>query len=475
MKRTTTLLLLLLLLLLFPGACGGPEGASAPRNLILISLDTLRPDHLGCYGHARETSPAIDALAARGVRFADASSSAPWTLPAHTTMFTGLYPSHHGVKDYSQRLAAESVTLAELLSEHGFQTWALVNTWNIADPRFEIFQGFAEKDVHYIRETEKGPKGNQVILNTGWKVEASARNLLAKRDPARPYFLFMHFYDAHTDFTPAQEYRERFVSPYPGKLDGTTGQLMGIREQGVRLAEADLTFLRELYDAEIRQLDDLLARFFAFLEEQGLLEDTLIVLTSDHGEEFQEHGGLLHGRTQFDELLRVPLILAGPGVPRGVVVDQPVSLVDLAPTVLARFGLESPAHMDGLDLAPTWSGTTLAPRPLFGEADHNNVLDGKQVIDIKRMARLGHEKLHLDRPSETVQLFDLSTDPRETRDLAADSPAKVALLRAALASFLDGAVAGETSGAELSEENLELLRQLGYSGEDDAKKPKKPK
>jgi arylsulfatase A-like enzyme len=448
-------------------ACGARASDGAPRNLILISLDTLRPDHLSCYGHTPATSPTIDALAARGVRFADASSAAPWTLPSHTTMFTGLYPSHHGVKDYANRLAPEATTLAEVLAQHGFQTWAVINTWNIADPRFEIFQGFAPDDVHYIKE-ESGSGAGQVILDTGPEVEAQARACLERRRRDQPFFLFAHFYDAHTDFTPEPSYRDAFVQPYAGKVDGTTGQLMAIRNQGLRLRDSDLAYLRQLYDAEIRQLDDVLARFFAFLEREDLLDDTLVVLVSDHGEEFQEHGGLLHGRSQHQELLRVPWILAGPGIPRGVVVQEPVGLVDLLPTVLARFGLAPPGPLDGVDVAPTWSGGTLGQRLLFGEADHNNIQDGKPVVDIKRMARLGSSTLHVDRTSGAATLFDLAGDPGEQHDRAGDDPERVALLRAALARFLDGAVAGQESGAALTEENLELLRKLGYAGEDEA-------
>jgi arylsulfatase A-like enzyme len=461
-----------LLVLVLGASCGGGAGrddVARPRNVVLISLDTLRPDHLSCYGHARETSPAIDALAARGVRFADASSAAPWTLPSHATMFTGLYPSHHGVKDYSHRLPAERVTLAEILREHGFQTFAVINTWNIADPRFEIFQGFAPADVHYVRETVPGAGGDQIVKNTGAEVAKKARERLEGRDRTRPFFLLAHFYDAHTDFTPTPENRARFVSTYPGKLDGTTSQLLALRSQGVRLGEADLRFLRELYDAEIRGLDELLAGFLGFLREEGLERDTLVVLTSDHGEEFQEHGGLLHGRTQYEELLRVPLVFAGPGIPRGRVVDQPVSLVDLLPTILGRLGIAPPPDLDGLDLAPAWSGGRLAERLLFGEADHNNVVGGQQVIDVRRMARLGREKLHLERDTGRVQLFDLAGDPGERRDLSATSPQRVALLRAALARFLDGAVAGEESGTELDEEDLRLLRELGYAGDEPGK------
>jgi arylsulfatase A-like enzyme len=452
-------------------ACGAKGADSTrPRNVVLISIDTLRPDHLGCYGYARETSPTIDALAAGGVRFADATSSAPWTLPAHTTMFTGLYPSHHGVKDYEHRLPASAVTLAEVLRDQGFQTFAAVNTWNIADPRFEIFQGFAPGDLVYVRETAQVQGGGQVILNTGREVVAKAEAALRGRDGRRPFFLFLHLYDAHTDYTPSAEYRERFVSPYGGALQGdsvSTGQLFEIRARNITLGARDVQFLREMYDAEIRATDDILAGFLAFLEESGLARDTLIVFTSDHGEEFQEHGGLLHGRTQFQELLAVPLIVRGPGVPRGVVVEEPVSLVDLFPTVLGCLGLPLPGPVDGLDLASAWNGGRLAPRALFGEADHNNVVDGKPVVDIKRMARFGDEKLHVDRHSGAVALYDLAKDPGEARDLAAERAERVAVLRAALSRFLDGEVTSEASGAELSDENLELLRELGYAGDEE--------
>ncbi len=457
-------LVLLSALVGLTSACGAD---ARPRNVVLISLDTLRPDHLSCYGHARETSPAIDALAARGVRFADALSPAPWTLPAHTSMFTGLYPSHHGVKDYAHRLAEDSTTLAEVLREHGFQTFAVVNTWNIANPSFEIFQGFDAADVHYVKEARPGPGGGQIIANTGAQVAEKARELLRGRATDRPFFLFAHFYDAHTDFTPEPEYRERFVAPYAGRLDGTTGQLYALREAGLRLGPADLRFLRDLYDAEIRQLDDVVAGFLAFLDEQGLTDETLIVLTSDHGEEFQEHGGLLHGRTQYEELLRVPLILAGPGLPEGRVVEEPASLIDLAPTILGRLGLAPPGPLDGLDLAAAWEGRGLPTRAFFGEADHNNVVDGKPAADIKRMVRLGHEKLHLDRHTSRVQLFDLAEDPGEVRDLSPTAPERVRALQEELARFVQGARAGLASGAQPSEEERELLRQLGYAGDDE--------
>jgi arylsulfatase A-like enzyme len=434
------------------------------RNLILISLDTLRADRLGCYGNPRNLTPALDALAAAGVRFADASSVAPWTLPSHATLLTGLYPRRHGVMDYGHQLPAERVTLAEILGKHGFERFAVLNTWSLAEPRFALLQGFEPAAVRYVPETEESPHGGLRSVNSGAAVAAAARDVLAARDESRRFFLFLHFFDAHTDYTPRPEYRRRFVSPYRGTLDGTTRQLTALREQGARLSDADLRYLRELYDAEVRQLDDVPAGLFADFEARGLLQDTLIALTADHGEEFQEHGGLLHGRTQYQELLAVPLILRGPGLPRAHLVSEPVSLVDLAPTLLARLGVPASEPFDGIDLAPSWAqpALPLPPRPLFGEADHNNTDAGRPVIDSRRMVRRGSEKLCVDRVTERTELYDLAHDPGERDDLAARAPERVARLSAELAKHLGAGAPPQPNRSSLSPADLELLRSLGY-------------
>ena len=305
-----------------------------------------------------------------------------------------------------------------------------------------------------------------MILNTGRAVLESVEDFLEQRDEAQPFFLFAHFYDAHTDFTPDPEHRAKFVAPYAGKLDGSTGQLFALRDQGVRLPPKDLDFLRQMYMAEIHQLDVLVGELVAGLERRGVLDETLIVLTSDHGEEFQEHGGFLHGRTQFQELLAVPLIVRGPGIPSGRVVTEPVALVDLYPTILSFLEIASPALVDGLDLAPLWRDGALPRRVLFGEADHNNIVDRKPVLDIKRSARLGGDKLHFDRSDERVQLFALGADPFEQEDRAAAEPERTAFLRQELQRFLDGEQSALASGHEMSVEEQALLEQLGYGGGD---------
>jgi arylsulfatase A-like enzyme len=457
----------MMLLAALAGACGGSraDDDGRPRNVILISIDTLRPDHLGCYGHERDTSPTLDAVAKRGVRFTDVTAAAPWTLPSHATMLTGLYPSHHGVKSHETRLPERIVTLGEELQSHGFETFAVVNTWNVGAPQFELDQGFQR--FRYIVETEEDTRSRQQkTFNNGDTVVATAKEMFAEHDEDKPFFLFLHFYDVHTDFTPRPEYKEKFVGPYSGRLTGRTQQLIGLRNRGEKLSEGDVRWLREMYDAEIRQLDDLLGRFFGWLDDEGLSDDTLFVITSDHGEEFLEHGSVLHGRTQYQELLRIPLLIEGPGVPAGTVIDTAVHGVDVTPTILALMGIPSSVPRDGLDLSALWKGGTLPERLLFAEADHNNKIDGKLTVDTLCAVRRGFDKLHFNRYSQQQELYDLAQDPFEQRDLRAQQPELSDQLRRELESFEAGAVAGEAIPAPTAEEQ-QKLDALGYGGGDD--------
>jgi arylsulfatase A-like enzyme len=451
---------LLLAVLSVLAACGsGAEGR--PRNAILISIDTLRPDHLGCYGHERPTSPTLDALAEDGVRFEDVTAAAPWTLPSHATMLTGLYPNHHGVKSHETRLAQEVVTLAEEFEQAGYQTYAVVNTHNMGALQFQLDQGFGE-EFRYIIEVEEDRRSMKLkTFNSGDTIVSTAKQFLRGRDPDEPFFLFLHFYDVHTDFTPRAEYRQQLVGPYAGRMTGSTPQLVKFRNAGEQLSEADLRWLREMYDAEIRQLDDLLGRFFGWLDDEGLYDETLFVITSDHGEEFQEHGSLLHGRTQYQEVLGIPLLLSGPGIPAATVISTPVHGVDVTPTILGIMGLDSSMPRDGLDLSPTWSDGALPQRLLYGEADHNNLVAGQMVVDTRKMVREGDSKLLYDTHTERNELYDLAADPGERNDLAALLPERVAELQARLQTFMAGSIEPETVAPPSAEEQRKL-DALGY-------------
>ncbi len=433
-------------LLLCSSACGG--GGERP-NVLLISIDTLRPDRLGCYGHARDTSPTLDALAAEGVLFTDVTSTSPWTLPSHASLLTGLYPSRHGVRGHTSKLKQSVPTLAGALADAGYQTLAIVNSHNLSK-RYGLDSGF--ETFVYVPEYEQ----DGAIPNRGPTVVRRARRLLDKRGE-RPFFLFLHFYDAHTDFTPAPEYRRRFVRPYEGFVDGSTQQLIDLRARNVQLEQGDIRHLFDLYDAEIRQLDDVLGGFMGFLDDEGLLDDTLVVVTSDHGEEFMEHGSYLHGRTHYEEVIRIPLLLRGPGLPAGLRVKTRASLVDIAPTILSLAGVEAP-KVSGIDLTPFLAahGAPEPDRLLFSEADHNN-----DQPDIRSMVRAPRHKLLFDRALERAQLFDLEADPGETHDLSASDAQLAELLMAELLRFLSNSTQGEDIGAP-SEEILERLEQLGY-------------
>lgn len=423
--------------------CRGAARPAPPPRVVLVSVDTLRADHLGGYGYGRPTSPGIDGLAREGILFEDVSAPSPWTLPSHASLLTGLYPSRHGLKAHDRYLPATVPTLAALLGRAGFVTAAVVNSYNLG-PRFGLDRGFQE--FLYVEE-----RADQVEPSTRITDQAIAW-LRQHRD--RRLFLFVHYYDVHSDYRSRPRYEEQFVSPYRGPADGTTAQLMACREGRVRLENRDAAHLIDLYDAGIRQMDDELQRLVSFLREEKLLDGTLFVLTSDHGEEFLERGGVLHGRTQFQEVMRVPLLMRGPGLGAGRRDAAPASLLDVMPTVLTLLQVDAPASLDGENLLR--AGAEREGRYLFGEADHNNA-----EPDITRAVRHRSYKLHFDRLTGRRALFDLVRDPLERVDRAASEPAVTADLEARLERFMQ--IRGEAAPpARLTPEEVEKLRSLGY-------------
>ena len=443
-------------------ACSQAEEGTAAierPSFLLISLDTLRADFLGAYGFEKDSSPAIDRLAAEGTVFTDVTSAAPWTLPSHASLLSGLYPSRHGVTDKMFRL--DKPTLPKLFKAGGYRTMAINNALLVGHPNFNLMEGF---DLDKYEPEQKPHLGaGSATLNSAKPIIDQAISWLGEGDPEQPFFMFLHFYDAHTDFTPDAKWRAEFVGPYSGKLRGGTKQIIQARTPGKELSPEDAEWLRQMYTAEIRTLDEELARLFGYLDRSGLSEETIVVITSDHGEEYMEHGGVLHGRTHYQELLHIPLVMRGPGIPRGLRVELPVHLVDVAPTLL-KLGGQEPSGMDGVDLSLSWLAPHQLPSPrfLFAEADHNNVAGN----NLHRMVRLDQYKLHYDTLTGRKQLYDLSLDPGEQIDLIEDNQALADLLWAELQRFM----AGETNGIgvdALSSEELEQLDALGYGESND--------
>ena len=406
-----------------------------PRNLILVSIDTLRPDRLGCYGNPRPTSPTIDRIAREGIVFDDASAPSPWTKPSHASLLTGRYPSAHGAGTMAGELRADVPHLAEWLGRRGFDTAAVVNSLLLRQHGLE--RGFARIDyVPFVQgERRSSPVTERAIERLG------------ERDPTKPLFLFVHYMDVHSDYASLPRYESLFVRPYEGFADGTTQQLYRHALERFELGPRDVEHLVDLYDAGIRQVDDQLDRLLRALDARGILDASLLVLVSDHGEEFLEHGGVLHGHSQFQELVRVPLVLRGAGLRAGVRIAEPVSLLDVLPTALGLLGIAAPERLDGIDLRPLWTSPDRAPSPrlLYYEADVTFPPPAPGVLPAgsHRAVREGRFKFHYDLAAERAGLFDLSRDPREQVDRLAAEPQKARELSERLREFLEQGRRGE--------------------------------
>jgi len=343
--------------------------------------------------------------------------------------------------------------LSDVLRRHGFSTAAVVNSIYVSQRHgFDI--GF--DDFTYLK-----PIANS---RSPSKVEDEALKWLSNHN-SKPFFLFLHYFDVHGDYASLPRYENQFVRPYQGIVDGTISQLLRFRTGQVLLDRADAEHLINLYDAGIRQMDDGIARLLQFLETRKLLADSLVIVTSDHGEEFLDHGGVMHGQTQFQELIHVPLIMRGPAIPKAKRLKNVVSLVDVMPTLLSLLDINSPASLDGLDLCPLWQSndSQLPARYIFAEGSKDSVIPDERDPrhDIKRAVRHPRYKLHYNTLTKKTRLYDLQRDPQERIDVASEhaSPADSMLSR--LKDFMSVNKTGPVP-APLSPEEVQRLKSLGY-------------
>ncbi len=425
------------------GGCdaGDAGGVRFPRarHLLLVTLDTTRADRLGCYGYPSAETPTLDRLAATGVRFATAYTSAPVTLPAHASILTGRYPPAHGVRDNGKfSLSEEAVTLAEILRDAGFQTGAFVSAVVLAR-MFGTAQGFEHYDDRSIntRVADHGIQDRPANYTTDAAIEwLSGLDLAAQR-----IFLWVHYFDPHLPHIPPEPFRSRHADPY---------------------------------DAEIAFADSEVGRLLDYLGQVGAAGDVLVVVMSDHGESLGEHGEVTHGIFVYDATVRVPLILAHPSLPAGRVVTDPVSVVDVMPTVLRLLGVAAPAA-DGQDLTPLLAsasppgaaaGRAPAARSIYVESEYgHHSLGWAPLYGVRR----GRYKL-IDAPRS--EIYDLEHDPGELSDL---SPA-LAPVKGALAPELErlktaGGTARASAPAVLDDVSRQALEALGYmdSPDDDGR------
>jgi arylsulfatase A-like enzyme len=408
-----------------------PPGPVRP-NVLLVSIDSLRADHVGSYGYARDTSPAIDALAREGVLFENAISSAPWTVPAHMTLLTGLPPEVHDVVSVRQKLSPDAVTLAEVLQGAGYATAAFVSGPTVmAHHGFD--QGFASYDESMV-ERRPGRAGSAVSSPGLVALVDRWLERWDRTEPRAPFFVFLHMWDVHYDYVPPPEYVQRFDPGYDGDLDARHLETNERIRRG--MSPRDLQHLIALYDGEIRFTDDHLARVFAKLRALDVLDDTIVVVTSDHGEEFFEHGAKGHAKTLYDEVLHVPLVVR---YPRRVApmqrVSQQVRLMDVAPTILGLAGVPAGDGFGASDLAPEHRFADLAPYlsghgpssfPVLPAFSSTRWLSGNQSAVRTPQAKLIRYEPPLPNRAGT-EVFDLVLDPGEQVNLLPTETAPVLL------------------------------------------------
>jgi arylsulfatase A-like enzyme len=436
------------------GAAGCRSRDTRPTNLLLISLDTLRVDRMSAYGGPRPTTPAIEKLAARGVRFDNAFSPSPWTLPAHAAMLSGRYPSSLAPDPNDTRLYRVAPSLAHMFARKGYRTGAVTGG------------GYVSKSLGADRGFESFDQG-PAAMAVAWLEE--------HRD--EPFFLFFHTYVAHVP------YRDRrFVT------EGQGGRLAGLFPGGAathsqpRSPNAGLgadhspdekEFVVALYDGGVAAADEQVGTLLATLDKLGLADRTAVVVTSDHGEEFWDHtgAGATHGHTLYAELLRVPLVWYEPGRgSRGTVVDTPVSLVDLVPTCVARFGLDRPPRLDGVDLSPLLDGEDRHfERSLFAEAvrrgpDRMSVWNGDgKLILVPNPTQQKHAEARPIPVRATRELY-LPDDREERHDVAGAEPERLRRLTAELEAHQRAATTTEPPGRMERPDSgtIERLKALGY-------------
>jgi choline-sulfatase len=430
MTRTPLILhtgLALALMLALP-ACrrstpaGSPTAPAGGRpNVLLVTIDTLRADHVGCYGRTGARTPALDGLAARGARFATAVAHVPLTAPSHASILTGTVPLAHGVRDNGGYALPPNVrTAAEDFGKAGYRTAAFVSGFPL-NRRFGFDRAFDVYDDHL-------PKGDDPrrALHVERFADATTDAVLRWADaPAdrRPFFLWVHYYDPHAPYEPPARFASRF-------------------------AEAP-------YDGEVAFVDEQLARLLRRLEETGVLARTIVLVTADHGESLGEHGEQSHGLFVYDATILVPFLVAGPSIRAGVP-STVARGIDVLPTLLDYAGLPRRPEIEGRSLRPAIEGRELSDAPAYAETLYPQRELGWAPLFAWRTAR--HKYIEAPKP----ELYDLSTDPGETANRAASENARLAPMRDALQAALARPV--PDAAATLDAETAERLRALGYVG-----------
>jgi arylsulfatase A-like enzyme len=377
------------------------EGPVHP-NIVLVVVDALRRDHLGCYGYGRPTSPEIDQLANRAIVFDTAIAPAPWTKTSFSSFLTSRYPFQHGVVDWESVMPDTITTLAEVLKASGYSTLAVVNMLGITE-RFEVLRG--------IDRVSAAAKYKRDVAGS----TADAIELM--RGSEKPFFILIHYFDVHWPYRPPSKYIDRVRGDSDINPVGTA--VAGISRAGDKPSEQAIEREMLLYDACIRYADEGVGNLVTFLEEEGLKDNTILIITADHGEAFWEHGVGSHGYNLYDEAVRVPLILDYPARYKSARrIAAQVGLIDLLPTLVDLAGVKDQGHREGRDLVDLLErgklkrpgSDFLPPDVVLSESTLRKAPDTKSI-------RTADWKLIIEPSTAGVELYDLAHDPYEMSDV----------------------------------------------------------
>ena len=485
------------LLVTLATACGQPEPpASFPTSVgrvpvVLVVFDALDAEHISHLGYERPTTPHLDALAREGVSFRGAFSPAPYTLAGIASLVTGRLPDNHGMIAKTNRLRDEEVTLAEMLGAAGYRSLAVVGNPNGGES-FGDLQGFDEivntYEVSAERPANYTPVGTEDRVHISEPEEAAAALvpfLDGLEDPDAPFFFYAHVLQPHSPYTAPEELRGRWLDPsYDGPfLGGDNKTLIASTHGKVEVSPADAEAVRALYDANLVWADQGLQLILDELKSRGLYEKCLILVTSDHGEALFQHGLWGHNSTLFDEMLEVPLVVRFPGeatdgTPRGQILEGPVSIVDVLPSLAEWLDMAAPGELDGQSLAPYVAGQADAAERIRTRTlrvrDHSvPPAVGLRTATTKVILRREPVPAGSAERSELLEFYDLVEDPGELRDLAPEGDPRAAegyqAIKAEIARIL--ANYRPSAMSDYSEEEEAMMGALGYT--DDAPAPEK--
>ena len=429
-----------------------PTAQEPPPNVLLVVVDTLRVDKLGCYDGDLGLTPHIDTFAAQSVRFEQAYAHASWTLPSFASLFTSLPPPGHGAggKLGQFRELADSLrTVAECFRDAGYATASVVNVDYLTDA-FGMTQGFDQVDFEFYSSNTKA--------RSATKTTAAALEWLRKR-PARPFFLFVHYFDPHLVYAPPPIFRKKFAAPEDQDSSewvfGSRPQIVACRWKQAPIRPSTIRRAEKLYNGEVAYTDYEVGRLIEAIDQMGLESSTIVVFTADHGEEFLDHGSFEHGHTLYNELVHVPLLIRYPKRLKAGAVSTTAGLVDVTPTLCALADVEPDPAFRGHNLVELIGATEPQTRPImfagnfWGPAYQGWLSEGyKLIVD-----------------SDEVKLFNLHNDPGEKTDLSKIETERLERMTEDMQLAFEAATAEapeQPNPVQLSPDELHRLRSLGY-------------